>query len=931
MEALLAAVVKNQFNRRSQAFKTLFTRFPLSVGFGHFRTERYEPLAISLNDGCVAVSHGGNLGAGKPGDKPKSRLTRSPARILPWLGFVALALCPWTWGQYSLDWWTADAGGGSGGDAVFTLDCTFGQPDGGVMSDGYFTLAGGYWVDTVQGTVPEGPCPPFIVAAVYPTGKYPWAVAVSDFNGDGRADLAVANYGGGASVLLGLGDGAYGAATNFVTGANPVAVAVADFNGDGRQDLVTANLTADNVSVFLGAGDGTFLVAANSLAGTSPSAVAVGDFDEDGRPDVAVANKLPAGTVTVLRGLGNGSFQLLNLLAAGNSPSAVATGDFNGDGHVDLAVANVGSGTLSVFHSNGTGLFQLVGTPAVGPRPESVAVGDFDNNGWADLVVANNTSVGTVTVLLNNGSGGFAPGDAFAAGPVPRYVGVGDFNSDGYADLAVANFTTPGVYPVTILPGVGDGTFQAPDSYVGGPCPYALAVGDLNGDSHPDVAVANYSAAVSGVSVLLGSAEGRLRAPVNYAAGPGPVSVVGGDFNGDGRADLAVVNTDAAHPSVSVLTNASSGTFPARDRYAVGADPRSVAVADVDADGHADLVVANYSTSVSVLRGNGNGAFQAAVNSAVGPAGASATDVAVADLDNDGKLDLAVVNFIANTVSVLPGIGGVNFPNWFAYAAGASPLAVAAADFNGDGFADLAVANCLVQGTVSVLTNTGNGSFPSRVPYSVGSFPRCVGVGDFNGDGFADLVTGNETTSDVSVLLGNGNGTFQAPTRYPAGLNPWSLVVGDLDSDGHADVAAANAPYAGGVSLLLGNGNGTLQTAISYAAGSQSRTVTAADFNGDGRPDLAVGNYGSGTVSVLIGNECGGIEVRPLLRAHMDGANVVLSWEADARGFRLITSTDLSDPSSWTSVPGQPTVVNDKWTVITPIQPGYHFYQLRKP
>jgi hypothetical protein len=226
-------------------------------------------------------------------------------------------------------------------------------------------------------------------------------VAVGDFNGDGKLDLAVANASSNnVSVLLGNGTGGFGAATNYAVGAPPHSVAVGDFNGDGTLDLAVGNNGSNNVSVLLGNGTGGFGTATNYAAGSSPHSVAVGDFNGDGKPDLAVANQ-NSNNVSVLLGNGNGTFGPAINYAVVTTPESVAVGDFNGDGKPDLAVANGGSGvSVSVLLGNGDGTFGAATDYAVGTRPVSVAVGDFNGDGGPDLAVANFYS-NNVSVLLN--------------------------------------------------------------------------------------------------------------------------------------------------------------------------------------------------------------------------------------------------------------------------------------------------------------------------------------------------------------------------------------------------------------------------------------------------------------------------------------------------------------------------------------------------
>src|SRR5208337_2304243 len=362
-----------------------------------------------------------------------------------------------------------------------------------------------------------------------------------------------------------------------------------------------------------------------------------------------------------------------------------------------------------------------------------------------------------------------------------------------------------------------------------------------------------------------------LSIPSEVAAGSDPDSVAVGDFNGDGKLDLVVANQDG---TVSVLLGKGDGTFQPAVSYeadhSVGTEPSSVAVGDFNGDGKLDLVVVNSdSNDVSVLLGNGDGTFQTALYSSfveVNPG-----MVAVGDFDGDGKLDLVVVNSKAgsggsgvasNNVSVLLGNGDGTFQTALDFDAGVGPISVAVGDFNADGRLDLVVANAAA-GNVGVLLGNGDGTFQPAVNYGSGSLPVSVAVGDFNGDGKLDLAVAKISTQRFSapsmvigVLLGNGDGTFQPAVDYGAGsdTDSSSVALGDFNGDGKLDMAVAYSGSTNRVSILLGNGDGTFQSALDYAGASLPGTVpplVVGDFNGDGRLDMAVIGGAQG-VSVLL-------------------------------------------------------------------------------
>ena len=343
----------------------------------------------------------------------------------------------------------------------------------------------------------------------------------------------------------------FAAAITNSAGWSPWSVAVGDFNGDGKPDLATAG--SDGAWILLSKGDGTFQRAVEY--GGRGSSVVVGDFNRDGKLDLAVApfgyDPYALDSVSILLGNGDGTFKPAANFKAGSVPYALAVGDFNGDGRLDLAVANYGgsdtaggcwtcytNGDVSVLLGNGDGTFQPAVNFAVGVNLTSVAAGDFNGDGKLDLAVANQNA-NSVSILIGNGDGSFKPVVNFGAGTIPFALCVGDFNADGKPDLAVAcygswdrvsaTYTNNGVW---VLLGEGDGTFQTAVNYGAGKQSefMAVAIGDFNGDGKLDLTVPG--------AVLLGNGDGTFKPPVTY--GGGGVSVAAADFDGDGALDLAV-------------------------------------------------------------------------------------------------------------------------------------------------------------------------------------------------------------------------------------------------------------------------------------------------------------------------------------------------------------------------------------------------------
>lgn len=382
----------------------------------------------------------------------------------------------------------------------------------------------------------------------------------------------------------------------------------------------------------------TFLTPATFPVGVNPHAVTVADINHDGMPDLVVVNAGPSSTstsqfsVSVLLGNGNGSFQpaittpIVNGGVAGGNAHSVAVGDFNGDGKLDVALNTTGSAgpAVEVLLGKGDGTFQanhlILG---VGQTPLSVAAGDFDHNGALDLVTAN--SNGTVSVLLGNGGGTFRPRVDVTVGGSPHSVAVGDFNGDGNLDVVTTQQLTD---TVSVLLGHGDGTFARPLVFAASGqnfTPQSMALGDVNGDGKLDLVIKSVSFLDSDafqVGVLLGNGDGTFRAPLLGAAQPdGSGDLALGDFNNDGRIDVAVADQlEASTGNLSVFAGNADGTFQSLIRLDLltgGNDPFGVAAADLNGDGLVDLVATNASS--------GNVGVLLNTSSAPAPAGTTTT------------------------------------------------------------------------------------------------------------------------------------------------------------------------------------------------------------------------------------------------------------------------------------------------------------------
>ena len=675
----------------------------------------------------------------------------------------------------------------------------------------------------------------------------PVALAVGDINGDGLADIVVPDYSfnGGVTVLLGNGDGTFTSVSGTSkTDDDPSDIAIADFDGDGRPDIAAANSFSGTVSVLL--------TEPTQTASTIPVAISLpvagahllaASYSGDNNYNGSVSSTtttwgIPPATTTTLAVTASGT--PVTTVPAGTSVTLTATVTSSGvpirAGQVRFCDASVSSCTdihrlgTAQLTSDGTAIFRFV--PGVGIhtyRAQLVesGLGATSSSTTSTLTVTPpaSDSYPTSTTIAQSGSAGnyTLTATVVGTGGTAPLAGTVSFLDTSYQNAVLGTAALgSGTAGLTWL------NSQSPST---GALPWAEATGDLNGDGIADLVVTTLNS--STLTILLGNGDGTFRSVAGPNVGVGAYSIGVGDFNGDGKLDVAVGNnTDT---TLMILLGNGDGTFTAMATHPIaGGQPQNIAVADLNGDGKPDLVTSNYSGPMyTVLLGNGDGTFTRAPGTA--PSGYGCFSVTIGDYDGDGVDDLAVTSN-DSTVTIFLGNGDGTFTqSGNSINVGMWPASIVSADLNGDGTLDLAVSN-MSSGTVTVLLGSGHGTFTQAAnsPISVGNSPSSITAGDFNQDGKPDLAVSNYYGNNTTVLLGIGDGSFTPVTTSPAaGYAPYTIVSADFDGDGVPDLATAN--------------DGASATAVFLTRPTQTVTASISGVSPSGpAPHQVVASYPGG-------------------------------------------------------------------------------------
>ncbi|MBI3845179.1 MAG: VCBS repeat-containing protein [Planctomycetes bacterium] len=671
----------------------------------------------------------------------------------------------------------------------------------------------------------------------------PLDVDVADMDGDGKLDLVSANARTPSVTIFHQTStpGTFELTPTVLLvpnpSARPTSIAIADFDGDGRLDIVSANDVGNDVTVFLQSRTtpGTFVPQElRPRPIDQPKSVAVGDLDGDGLLDIVCANGR-GDCLSIFLQLADGAFPSspsTNLvLPTGSSPVGVAVADVNADGKLDVISANQRSDNVTIFLQQSTvpGEFEQpgmsLGNRALTRGASAVAAADVDGDGNIDVVVAN-TVGNNVAVFFQTLPGVFefdprgTLGDSSSTNG-PKSVALSDVDGDGFLDIVTANaggqdlaaFFHPrrGTFSLDARGPLGGATITSK--------PVGVAVGDLDGDGDLDLVCANQFG--DSLTVFRQTTPSQFNlAPGGILSDPAstifPLAVAAGDLNGDGRLDIVSANRNTH--TLGLFYQTTPGLFAFVGTLPVPFDPDrdasfgSLALADLNDDGHIDIVFANEATdALEVFLQASRGGFGAGseVRHLSDPDAFFGPDsVAVADIDGDGLLDVVCANPVFDNLAIFyavsPRVFATTAQTVDSRGATSGPISVAVGDVDGDGRPDLVCAN-QNSGDVSIFfqgtTPRSFGRNPTILSISddpdAFTKPLSVVIGDFDGDGDLDVATANSESNTVTVFFQTAPRQFPSEVRETLGgmgvpEQPVFIATGDLDGDGELDLITAN-------------------------------------------------------------------------------------------------------------------------------------------
>ncbi|MES2775915.1 MAG: FG-GAP-like repeat-containing protein [Bacteroidota bacterium] len=763
-----------------------------------------------------------------------------------------------------------------------------------------------------------GPVQPFA------TSQAPYLPAVGDLNDDGRPDLVVPNY-FSASVSVLLNQSAPGSLSfqtnSYATGSAPTQAAIGDIDEDGFTDIVVTNKGPVNISVLRNSGIGSFSAKTDFTTGISPEGVSVADLNGDGKLDIATVNSGSNSSSVFVNISTAGTFNFRTRVdfATALQPTALSVGDLDGDGKCDILATNAGSNTVSIFRntpqfSTNADLSSLSTTtgslsPSFSPGILAYRATNYNPLLLPQITAASAQADAKLEMRVNGGAYSFlASGTPTIINGLQQTINTLDIRVTAQNGIATKVYTitiTQAIAPVitSILP-------------VSGTVGSTVTISGSNFNASPSANIVYMGATKATVTL---ASPNSLSVTVPPGATYAPVTVLDGVTTRRLAYSRANFNPTFA-PFKSTL---SADDFSTKIDFAVNSAPRSIVLSDIDGDGKTDIVVGdrinnilsvfrNTSTSGSIVAGS----FAPKVDFAI--SGIGLNHIAVGDFNSDGKPDLVLTNRNSANVSVLRNTSTTGIINSSSFAAQVNyttvvwPDEVAVGDVDGDGRPDLVTAS-FDQPTISILRNNtpfgGAISFESRQDFGLSAASQSLAINDLDGDGKADIVVSYPDLGLIGILRNTGNVgelSLAASVNFSTGiLSANGIVIGDIDGDGKPDLAIPHQVNSQNISIFRNISSPGSITTGSFAPKQDFNTgpllysLALADVNGDGKPDMAVTNNSLHTISVFCnqstpGNIGAGTFASPVSFGTHFGPTAMAIGDLDGDGKPDMVSTNSS-------------------------------------
>ncbi|CAF1190976.1 unnamed protein product [Adineta steineri] len=693
----------------------------------------------------------------------------------------------------------------------------------------------------------------------------PHSIAIADFNQDNKLDIVVANSDkDNIGIFIQNSNGTFQNQITYSTNlkSSPHAVIVNDFNQDNFFDIVVANYGNNNIGIFLGEKNLTFQNMTTFSTGNShPFYLNCGDFNNDNNLDIVSIN-YGTNSISIYFGYGNGNFskEINYFLGYDSIPYSLFIADFNNDKFLDLAIANYGTNNIAILFGNASGIFSIpiIYSTYYGSQPSSITAADLNDDNILDLIVANSGTF-NIGIFYGYKNGSFQQQQMYILDDTsrPQFVTIGDVNNDNQPDIIILDSTNG---YVQVLSAFGNGSFNNLTTYYSedDQLPFTAAIGDINNDNQSEIVIVSYEANV--VVIYTGYSKSYSVTQTQFSVGRDshPTFVSSADFNSDQHLDIVVTKTNI--DSIGIMIGFGNGSFYPEISYTFESQssPTCLCIGDFNNDGRSDLAVSNYGThNIGILLGLGDGTF---TNMTTYPTGNQSFPIYVVngDFNNDHILDIAAANFRIDNVAIFLGYGNGRFTNAVTYSTGknSDPSAIFVADFNSDNQTDLAIANSGT-GNVGILFGKGNGSFQSIITYSTGfqSHPDSIICGYIDNDTYLDIVIADSSSDNIAILYGSENGTYGTAVSYTdiTFSNPSGLALGDVNYDNYLDIIITNFG-TDNVGILTGYNNRSFSLGRSYplTIGSNPKGVALGDFNNNTRWDIFIAESGIGTINYLV-------------------------------------------------------------------------------